>query len=244
MIRHTNSILISLFIHFTIFITVFYTFTNVHKPKILEEKKVCIQLCSLQQTQQEVQTKKHIPQEIPIEEKMEPKVEIKDEIPKPVPVPAKIEPKKAAVKKKEKQAKVIEQVNTTVKNDKNILQKDIIEVAHAIPSIQKTVQNEVVLQEVKEEDEYLQEHLALITKLLEENLYYPRSARKRAITGDVVVKFKLMPDATIAYIKVLKSPSEVLSRGAVQTIENVSTKFPKPKKELILEVPISYKLSD
>jgi protein TonB len=106
------------------------------------------------------------------------------------------------------------------------------------------VQNEVILQEVKEEDEYLQEHLALITKLLEENLYYPRSARKRAITGDVVVKFKLMTDATVAYINVMKSPSEVLSRGAVQTIENVSAKFPKPKKDLILEVPISYKLSN
>ncbi|MBU1927443.1 TonB family protein [bacterium] len=235
--------LISLFIHFSIFITVFYSFTNIYKPKALEEKKVCIKLCSLQQIKQEVQNKKIIPQEV-LEEKIEPKIEIKKEIPKPVPVPTKIEPKKVTVEKKHKPAKTIEPVNTTVENNTDIPQKDIVEVTHALPSIQNAVQNEVILQEVKEEDEYLQEHLALITKLLEENLYYPRSARKRAITGDVVVKFKLMPDATIAYIKVLKSPSEVLSRGAIQTIENISAKFPKPKKDLILEVPISYKLSN
>ncbi|MBU1217849.1 TonB family protein [bacterium] len=243
MIRHTNSMLISLFIHFTIFIAVFYSFTNISKLTVKEEK-VCIKLCSLQQTKQEVQTKKLTPQEMPIEEKIEPKIEIKKEIPKPVPAPTKIEPKKVALEKKEKQEKVIEQVNTTVQNDTDIPKKDIVEATHAVASTQNAVQNEVILQEVKEEDEYLQEHLALITKLLEENLYYPRSARKRAITGDVVVKFKLMTDATVAYINVMKSPSEVLSRGAVQTIENVSAKFPKPKKDLILEVPISYKLSN
>jgi protein TonB len=232
--------LISLFIHLSIFITVFYSFTNISKLAVKEEK-VCIKLCSLQQIKQEVRTKKLALPEIPIEEKIEPKIEIKKEIPKPIPAPAKIEPKKVTVEKKEKE---IEQVNTTVENNTDIPKEDIFEATHTATSIQNAVQNKDISHEIKEEDEYLQEHLALIKKLLEENLYYPRSARKRAITGDVVVKFKLMSDATIAYIKVLKSPSEVLSRGAVQTIENVSAKFPKPKKDLILEVPISYKLSN
>jgi protein TonB len=251
MIRHANPILISLFVHLTIFISILYGLTNVPKLKTPEEEKLCIKLCAVQQTAPEVQVAKAVEDEKPIQKKIEPKKEIQQEIKqdvvKPAPMPKKIEPKKVIVKEKKEPLETIEtikQAEAIVTNDTPALQKETTKVAQGVANTQKTAQKEVVSQEIKEEDEYLQEHLALIKKLLEENLYYPRSARKRAITGDVVVKFKLLSDATIAYIKVIKSPSELLSRGAVQTIENISAKFPKPKKDLILEVPISYKLSN
>lgn len=246
--RHTNSIFISLFIHFIFFIAVFYGIANVVKPA-LQEEKVCIKLCSLQQAKQEAQQSEVARQQPPTKEKTQPVQEIKKEIPiaKVLPKkeePKKNEPKKAVTEKKEETPEAVEQKEVSLVKDTFEPQKDASTPAHVEASEQKTVQNEAPSQKIKEEDEYLQEHLALIKKLLEENLYYPRSARQRGIMGDVLVKFELSPNATIAYIKILKSPSEVLSRGAVQTIENISAKFPRPKKVLTLEVPISYRLSD
>jgi len=248
MIRHTNSIFISLFIHFTLFVTIFYGITHVVKP-VVQEEKVCIKLCSLQQTKQEEQPNEVLSQEPPTQEKTQPIEEIKKEIPKIQPAPKKVEPKKIEPKKivaekKEEPKETVEQKELSATLDTAMPDKAINQPLHVEANTQKIAQNEAPSQKIKEEDAYLQEHIALIKKLLEENLYYPRSARQRGIMGDVLVKFELSPDATITYIKVLNSPSEVLSRGAVQTIENVSTKFPKPKKVLTLEVPISYKLSD
>jgi protein TonB len=80
-------------------------------------------------------------------------------------------------------------------------------------------------------------------QLLQENLYYPRRARKRGIIGEVLVKFKLSMDAKVYSIEVLSSKSDILSRAAIKTIEDLSGKFPKPNKELTLNVPINYTLT-
>lgn len=92
------------------------------------------------------------------------------------------------------------------------------------------------------QEEYVEENLAKIIELLQENLYYPRRARKRGIEGEVVVSFKLSVNAQVSDVKVLSSQSDILSRGAIKTIEDLSFKFPKPKEDLDLSVPIYYKL--
>jgi protein TonB len=248
MIRHTSSILISLFIHTLFFIAIFYSFTNIVKPKIKEEK-VCIKLCSIEQAREEFQAEKIMPVEAVVDKKIEPKKEIKKELTPPLPPAKKVEIKKVAAEKKEvrvelaQAAEAAQEAQVTPLEDSSAVSKDEMALKD-VSSTQQAMQEEMVPQSVQEDDEYLQEHIAAIKKLLEENLYYPRSARKRGITGEVLVKFKLSPDASVAYIRVLSSPSEILSRGAVQTIENVSAKFPKPKKALVLEVPISYRLND
>ena len=42
------------------------------------------------------------------------------------------------------------------------------------------------------EKEYIDENVLKIRELISDNLYYPRSARKRGIVGDVLVKFTLL----------------------------------------------------
>ncbi len=88
----------------------------------------------------------------------------------------------------------------------------------------------------------MQEHIAKIIQLLQENLYYPRRARKNGTIGQVTVRFKLSTNAVAHSIEVLSSKSEILSRAAIKTIENLSGEFPKPEEELILHVPINYSL--
>ncbi|MDQ7067100.1 MAG: energy transducer TonB [Sulfurimonas sp.] len=73
-------------------------------------------------------------------------------------------------------------------------------------------------------------------------MYYPRRARKRGIEGEVLVRFTLSVEAKISDVEILSSSSEVLSRGALQTIKNIDYKLPKPKQKITFNVPISYKL--
>ncbi|WP_324171081.1 energy transducer TonB [Sulfurimonas sp.] len=91
-------------------------------------------------------------------------------------------------------------------------------------------------------NDYLQKHIAEIQRLLQENLYYPRRAREREIVGEVRIEFTLSTDAKAHSIKVISSNSEILSRAAVKTIEDLSGKFPKPKEELTITVPMTYSL--
>jgi protein TonB len=88
----------------------------------------------------------------------------------------------------------------------------------------------------------MEKNLEKIVALLKENLYYPRRARKRGVEGEVLVSFRLLKNAEVCDIKVLNSPSDILSRGAIRTLEELSSKFPKPEQELNLKVPIYYKL--
>ena len=88
----------------------------------------------------------------------------------------------------------------------------------------------------------MQNNIAQIVDLLQDNLYYPRRARKKGIIGEVMVKFTLGIDAKVSDIQVLKSNREILSRAAIKTIEDLSGNFPKPDEELSISVPISYKL--
>lgn len=95
---------------------------------------------------------------------------------------------------------------------------------------------------MQQEKNYLDQHIQKIVSLLQENLYYPRSARKRGITGEVIVKFTLLKDATAQYIEVTSSNSKILSKAAIKTIKNLSGEFPKPQEKLIIHVPIKYQL--
>jgi len=75
-------------------------------------------------------------------------------------------------------------------------------------------------------------------------LYYPRQARKRGIEGEVLVSFYLSVNADISRVKVISAESAILSRAAIETIENLSGKFPAPIENLTLTIPITYSLKE
>ncbi|MEA3331714.1 MAG: energy transducer TonB [Campylobacterota bacterium] len=198
------------------------------------DKKVCVKLCC-------VVEKKPLPK---VKPKPKPKPIVKKEIKKPKPKP-KIKPKP--------KPKIVKKVPVVAP----IIKEEIIEPEPEVKEIEKepepiVVEEVAVYEEEVEidphakqkelEKDYLDEHIAKIGKLLKENLYYPRSARKRGITGKIMVKFKLLTDGSVQFIEVVSSNSEILSRAAIKTIKNISEEFPKPSEELILYLPINYEL--
>ncbi|EDZ61547.1 siderophore-mediated iron transport protein TonB [Sulfurimonas gotlandica GD1] len=208
------------------------------------ENKICVQLCDVIVEKPAVKPApkpapkpklKPIPKEL-TKPKFKPKPIVKKiEIVKEVPV---------VMPELIKEESVVEVVKEEIAEEKpveatQIVQEQIIE--------EQIVQEESIVEgleakQVRLEQEYMQEHIAKIIQLLQDNLYYPRRARKRGTVGEVMVKFTLSTDAVAHSIKVVSSNSEILSRAAIKTIEELSGKFPKPSEVLILHVPINYSL--
>ena len=185
-----------------------------------KEERVCIRLSSLSEKKQEIKTKISNPKIKPKSQKTTPqKQKIKENtVSRIQKTSVKIV---SAFKEKDSSQKIVSKKNQTKEKEQ------IIRIPKQMP-----------------QEEYMNENLEKIVVLLQENLYYPRRARKRALQGEVIVLFTLSKDAKVAKVDIISSPSEILSRGAIKTIENLSYKFPKPKEELELRVPITYSLQN
>ncbi len=252
MIKQTIPLLFSLFIHTIVLFILFYTWNNKQvfekkTPQTSCEQRCNVKLCCVAEKkivpieQKKIEIPKTLEMIKPIkEEKIVEKI-----VPlKNIPLQKKIIPviKDIPKLKQEPVKEKIIQANI-VKNTQTIEQKTIKNT-----TIQAIKSQEVPTKEIESsnkksiQQEYLDTNLQQITQLLKENLYYPHSARKRGIMGEVIVKFKLSTEAKVYSIEIIKSNKEILSRAAIQTIENLSHKFPKPHEEMILEVPILYRL--
>lgn len=238
MIRHTNSFILSLLVHLLLFSALFFSVdyvvsNSMHK----KEEKVCVSLTCLVK-HQEVK-KAHVPQKTQVKKVVK-------------------EKKKVLVKKVLKQEKVKKIIKEVIKEEVTPeleveeLSQPVVDFKPADEPIEKsdvvvtpTHSDIVIKKDVKHSPQknYVNQHLAKISELLQENLYYPRRARKRGVQGEVIVKFDLSTQAEVSNIEVISSSSKILSRGAIKTIQNLSMKFPKPEEKLTLSVPIAYKLN-
>jgi len=111
---------------------------------------------------------------------------------------------------------------------------------------EETVQREAseAVPEVRTQNgtEYMDEHLGVIARLLQEHLRYPLMARKRHIEGEVVAVFRIETDGTVHDIVVKQHAHNILDRAALRTIESLSGLLPHPENPLTLEVPIRFVL--
>lgn len=239
MIRHTSSLVISLLIHLILFGALLVSIDSV--VSLFSQKKehrVCVNLCCKIEHEIEHEI------ESPLRSKKVEKIQ-KNKTPKKrkvepnnIPVKQTILPKKTLKSKPQK---------TEPKQDMG----EVLETKSEPPTRKKsrvvvTPQKSVVIREetpVSAEKKYVDNNIVQIAKLLQENLYYPRRARKRGLEGEVIVRFVLLADAKVSSVKVLSSTNDILSRAAIKTIENLSLKFPKPTEKLTLSVPILYKLN-
>ena len=224
--HHFRSLFISAGIHLLILLSLFYSFklisSNIGKT---DEKKVCIKLGQVVEVAQ-ASRKKEIKQEPVVQHKVQKKS------------PKKVQPptKKPLLKEK----KVIEQ---KVDKAKPLQEQKIVQKSVSKSSPTKVVSpSKISKQKESSQTKYIHTYIDEIVRLLQENLYYPRRARKKGIEGEITVRFLLDCDAKVSDIEVLSSNSELLSRAAIKTIENLSEEFPKPKEDLILTIPISYHL--
>jgi len=231
--RHSKFLFLSLLVHAAILLAAIYSYKAIATTIISSEhKNMPISLnCIIKKpkaTSKEVK-KKSIKKPI---KKIVPKKVIKKKVVKEKIVSKKIiKPIMQAIPQKvtNKQKTELKEVATP---------KEVLTQAESLEEVQtKECSQHVVTQEV-----YINHNVDKISQLISDNLYYPRSARKRGIQGDVVIKFTLLKDATISSIEVVKSNHEILTRAARTTIKRLSGKFPKPSNDLVLTVPINYTL--
>ena len=225
--KHTKSLFLSVFIHSILFVTLFFGYETLHKILISSEKQeelLCVKLNSLeikpeQKSKTKSKPKKHIQKKI--KPKLKPKPTVK---PKPKP---KSKPVLETLAKESKVKK--EQLKTKPQPVKPT----------TLPTPPKTESVPSKTYTQIYQDQYLQK----IIVLLQENLYYPRRARKMGIEGRVFISFKLLINQNITDIKVLESTHDILSRAARRTLENLQGKLPQPNEDLTLKIPIIYKLN-
>jgi protein TonB len=238
-----------------LFTSIKYIVTPTKTKKQSQDKVVCVSLTCLE-VKKEHTHKQDVKK--PIEKKVEKRIEKPKKVLKKVekkeikkqPIPK----KKQIIKKKVIHHKKVETKPKKIQKPKqqiDTVEKKVVKNIKPTPiktepkKIDTSTDTAVVKkQQTKKSihNNYINNNLALIQKMLQENLYYPRRARKKGIEGDVLVSFVLSTSAKIESIKVLSSSHEILSRGAIKTIEELSGKFPKPSEELNIKIPITYRL--
>ena len=258
---HFKSFIFSIVVHSMLLATIFYVYTKAstyyEKPKIQKqkEKRICIELGAIQEivTPTQVVKKKKSPPSVKKKvEKKIPKRKIKKKI-KHKKVKKhfkKVIQKKTVLAKSVKKPKKIQEIPSlkfkkdTATNDKKLCSDDCPMKCkkETCNCNTKPIKSTKTVQAKSLQQVYLNNHLTEITNLLQENLYYPRRARKRGIEGKVTMRFTLETNAEVSDIKIVASDKDILSRGAIRTLQSLSGKFPKPKEKLILTVPISYHL--
>lgn len=246
MIRHSSSFFISIVVHLTLLFGAYFAWSSYAETKeeCLEES-LCLQLRNVKNEQEKVEPKKE-------QKKIEqPKKEIEKKVEQP-PEP-KTQKKEIAVEKS--LPKVQEMQKSEVVEEEIIEEKSMITEKEEMERIAATAQKKVPeelkeqkaepkqIKKIDETQEYLKVNIQMISALIRDNLYYPMAARKRNITGRVSVKFTLCPDGKVSDIKIIDSSSDILSRAALKTIEELSGKFPKPRTNITLTLPIDYSLN-
>lgn len=233
MIRHSNSLFLSLFIHFLLIILILFISNSYQEDKKEKEQKIALNISTIK-FEEKANEQEAVKEEVCAnkELKEKPKKEKKEQtiVEKYV---------KKEIKKEQKIEDIAEVKNETL--EQNRLFTQIKQDSKPVSQIQ-TITPAEVLKQPDIQEEYSEINKQRILELLRENLYYPMSARKRNITGEVKISFTLDTTAKVCNIHVLESGSDILSRAAIKTIEELSGKFPKPKKEITLTIPINYNL--
>jgi len=90
---------------------------------------------------------------------------------------------------------------------------------------------------------FLKEKLSVISSIIQKNISYPPLARKMGWEGKVIICIHLRSDGTLEDVKIEKSSGyELLDRNALETVKKVAHLFPKPPVDVIVRLPVSYKL--
>ena len=165
--------------------------------------------------------------------------------PEPVPEPEVAPPPEIKPAPKPVQKPVPKPVPKPVARPKPVLQKppptEIAETAPLVPiqavAAARTIADKPVLAQVPRVSER-ESYLAQLLAHIDSHKFYPRSARRRGIIGEVKVSFYLHRDGTIEDLQITGG-SKVLRKAARQAIYNAQS-LPKPPDTLGLQKPIQF----
>ncbi len=164
-------------------------------------------------------------------------------------IPKHYAPKKEKQREKEKEEKkVVKKEHKHKKEHKDIEQKVALK---DIPKVNNNnaLQNSVAQSQTQNVQPTVlgsnnkNPFLAQIKELIDSHNTYPRMARKRGISGIVVVKMVLEENGNIKELRVIESSTHtILDNQTIKAIQEASKFFPKPDKTYILHIPIEYEL--
>jgi periplasmic protein TonB len=253
MSRYLFSFFIAFGIYALFYVGFFYFLKN---NKIILDKPTVNQKISLNHIEMKAMEKEIVEDKLvnnDIQEEMKEKIEevIKEEkiveIPKPeIKKELKKETKEKVIKKVQKK-EIVEKKQITkkeIKDSENPKKETIVKEQ----IVQKHIQSEEIvknqindLPKVDDKKVYLDKHLAQIRKLINQNIKYPKRARKLSIEGIVLVKFKINENGSIENITILEG-HKFLQNATIEAIQEASKSFPKTNKSIEIQIPIEYKL--
>jgi protein TonB len=257
MYKPTHSLFLSLFIHtllFGVLLFGYYYVTKTKEHQATKEKRLCINLkeIGVVQEKKRVIAKKLNSTDLQrskIEKKVQKRKSLQNKRVTKNKVVKKLKTDKAHKRqeklKRERKNRFIKEIkyNKQPSSPKNFLRSSKQEYKTPQKVSSKTIEQTTSAECCKSyKDSYLDSYLKDIITLLRENLYYPRRARKRGIEGIVTVSFTIDTDASLKEIIILDSKSDILSRAAKRTLEELSGVLPKPKEKIRVKLPIKYNL--
>lgn len=230
--RYLKSFSLTLILYSMIFATIILNFDSIKKAKVEDNKR----LISLNQVYIVAQEKKVIKKK---EKKVKRKKIVKKKIEKKI-VKKQIREKPKKIKKLVKKSKPKELLQKVVEKqikEKTKIDEKLVEKEHSWHK-KEIIEKKVVRNYSKE---YLDKHLKEIVKLIQQNIRYPKMAKRLNIQGEVVIEFKLLNTGKVLNIKPI-SGHKFLIKSSIKAIEKASKNFPKVNSEIKIKVPINYKL--
>lgn len=230
--RYFGSFFLTLFIYLSAATTLFYVYSNseFNKEKIEEPVKKI----SLNHVEIKPIIKKELPKKEEIK-KVQEKIIKKEVVKKQIKPKVKSKPKakkvvKKTIKKEIRKQGVQEPVKKVVKEETITTPK---------PVISKKAVN--TAPKVNAKQEFLNKHLSQIRNLINENIKYPKRARKLKIQGLVTVKFKILKDGKLGEIQIIDG-NKFLRKSTIEAIKRAASNFPKTTTDIEIKIPIAYKL--
>jgi len=237
----TIAFFISISVHTSLLAASVIFLTEPEKPQNKTEKRVVVSLSEYVKPQ----VKKEEPKIQKEVVKQEPKKIVKKKVVKKK-IPKKI------VKKKE----VLEEVKPLKKVKKQLVKKEKKEVKEKVVKevVEKIVEKKVsqskkiaklqTLPKEPKKETIEPSFLDEIRSLIQSSLRYPSMARRLKIQGVVLVSFKLDQDAKVVMASVKKSSgSSLLDSRALDTVKDLSGRYPTLSRTVELKIPIAFSLN-
>ena len=235
MSRYFSSFFISLSFYALFGFGIYYLYSN-NKIEIVEEPKLS-QTISLKYIELKPEVNDIVEEEIVKKEIQEEKIIEKE---KPIIEEKIAEIKKPIIKKEIKQKVEKKQIEKTIEVNKKLEDTPIKPIKNEVVK-EQTIQKDIQIAKVDEKKDYLNKHLLEIRNLINENIHYPKRAKKLSIEGIVIVKFKINENGTVENITILEG-HEFLQNATIQAIEEASKSFPKTNGSIEIQIPIEFKL--
>jgi periplasmic protein TonB len=231
----SKAFFISLLIHASLF-AMFLDF----EQQIPEKKEVVVLNMNMIQNINKVEKE-------PVQETAQKVEEITEEIIEPEkPIEKKVEeikpePVKEVIKKVKKE--IVKPRPEPIKEiKKEPIKEEIKEVVENIPTTKEISQTpQKVEPQENYQQKYIDENLASIIAAIKKYKKYPLQAKKRGMTGKVLVKCTIKTNGELVDVKIIEaSKYELLNENSVEILELASKEFIAPKRDVTISIPFNY----